>query len=118
VVTQLYVRVNWDMSPHLILRVLEAIEADRAFIDLDDSDKHLVLFRQNQQRRDDLKPEKRQVLQLETVGLIALDTERSNSRNTRRGYIEFLGMRLPVPFAYFYTITYTGLEFLAKHRKP
>ena len=98
----------------IILKLLKAIEDDWALTDQNDADAHMVLVNADRDERDDLKPLKVLVLQLEAEGLIKLDLKKSDSRGAKREFLDFFGEKEAIPFVYFYKITPKGRRFLAK----
>ena len=100
------------------LQLFEAIKGDWALTDENDTDSFMVLVNMDRDKREDLKPPKTLISQLEAEGFIEMDIERSNSRGSQREVLDFLGESTPIPLVYLYKITEKGMKFIAEHRVP
>src|SRR5215467_1518943 len=107
-----------DRDTEIALQLFEAIEGDWALTDENDADTHMVLVDMDRDKREDLKPSKMLVSQLEAEGFIELDIARSDSRGSQREFLDFLGKRTPIPLVYLYKITEKGMQFIAEHHVP
>src|SRR5262245_12937641 len=107
-----------DRDTEIALQLFEAIKGDWALTDENDADTHMVLVNMDRDKREDLKPPKTLVPQLEAEGFIEMDIERSDSKGSQREFLDFLGERTPIPFVYLYKITEKGRKFIAEHLVP
>ena len=98
----------------MFLSLLKAIQDGWALADQDDADAHMVLVNADRDERDDLKPLKSLVFQLEAEGLIKLDLKKSDSKGAKRKFLDFFGEKESIPFVYFYEVTTKGRKFTAK----
>ena len=98
----------------IVLKLLKAIQDDWALTDENDADAHMVLVNADRDKRNDLKPLKTLVSQLEAEGLIKLDLKKSDPRGAKREFLDFFGEKESIPFVYFYEVTAKGRKFIAK----
>ena len=103
-------------NSNLIVELFDAIEADWALCDEKDDDEHMVLVNENSDEHQTLKPPKSLVSELEKEGYIRLDEEKSDTKEMKREYMNFLEETIPVAFLYFYEITKKGKELYAEYR--
>lgn len=101
---------------NLVVELLEAIEADWALCDEKDEDQHMILVNEDRDEHQSLRPQKSLVRELEAEGYLQFDESKSDPKNKRREYMEFLDETIPVRFVYFYTVTDKGRELHAKFK--
>ena len=97
-----------------IAALLEAVAADWALCDEKDEDDFMVLVNADRDAHESLKPLKSLVNGLEADGYIRLDAGRSDPKDRRREYLDFLDEKVPVAFVYFYEVTDKGEKWLAE----
>lgn len=104
---------------NMIIKIFKAIEDDWAICDDSDKDEHMVLVNEDREIKDDLKPPKNMIYNLEEEGLIELNKELSDKKGSVREYMESLkGGEIPIPFVFFYKITDKGKSFRDKNHQP
>lgn len=94
-----------------MLEVIASINNDWALCDDNDDDEFMTLVDSNRMIREDLKPPKILVQEMEQEGLIVTDDEYGE-----REYMDIFGEQKPIPFVYLYIVTNKGNELYKKNQ--